>query len=310
VLFPRRLSHLRRLILTKLDSYSHLKIKVAVPRSGSSAHILENPQVPAVDATTSEAYIDRLGSSEHAMNAPKRLEGLTVFLPSHNEEGNVERVVGGFLRELPKVADRFEVVVVNDGSIDRTGEIADRLAAEDSRVMVVHHPKNRGYGGAFSSGLRSGTQPFLLLADGDGQFDPAEMSKLTSRIDGYDVVIGRRAHRADHLMRRINGKAWTILSRTLFGLHVTDMDCGFKLFRREAVKGITLYSNSAMITTELMARLAGRNARICEVDVTHLPRIAGEQTGNSPIVVLRAFKEMFELYRDLKTARRGKNGGN
>jgi len=239
------------------------------------------------------------------MKAPARLPGLTVFLPSHNEEGNVERVVAGFLAELPRVAEHYEVVVVDDGSRDRTGEIADRLAAENPHVLVVHHAKNLGYGGAVSSGLRSGTQPFLLLLDGDGQFDPAEMSKLTSRIENYDVVIGRRARRADNLMRRINGKAWTTLSRTLFGLRITDMDCGFKLFRREAVAGITLRSNSAMITTELMARLAGRNARICEVDVTHLPRVAGEQTGNSPRVVLRAFKEMFELYRDLKAARRG-----
>ncbi len=241
---------------------------------------------------------------------PGRLTGLTVFLPSHNEEGNVERVVKNFLAELPKVAECYEVVVVDDGSRDRTGEIADRLAAENPNVLVIHHPKNLGYGGAVNSGLHSGTQPFLLLCDGDGQFDPAEMPKLISRIDGYDVVIGRRAHRADNIVRRINGKAWTALSRTLFGLRVTDMDCGFKLFRREAVAGITLHSNSAMITTELMARLAGRNARICEVDVTHLPRLAGEQTGNSPLVVLHAFREMFTLYRDLKTARRGEKSSN
>lgn len=237
------------------------------------------------------------------MTAPARLPGLTVFLPSHNEEGNVERVVKGFLAELPRVAEKFEVVVVDDGSRDLTGEIADRLAAEDRRVVVIHHEKNLGYGGAVNSGLRSGTQPYLLLADGDGQFDPAEMSKLTSRIGDYDVVIGRRARRADNLMRRINGKAWTTLSRLLFGLRISDMDCGFKLFRRAAVEGIRLRSNSAMITTELMARLAGRNARICEVDVTHLPRMAGEQTGNSPLVVIHAFKEMFLLYRDLRAAR-------
>ncbi len=237
------------------------------------------------------------------MTGPARLAGITVFLPSHNEEGNVERVVAGFLAELPRVAERYEVVVVDDGSHDRTGEIADRLAAENPHVLVVHHAKNLGYGGAVNSGLRSGTQPYLLLADGDGQFDPAEMSKLTSLIENYDVVIGRRAQRADNFMRKINGKAWTTLSRLLFGLQITDMDCGFKLFRREAVAGITLHSNSAMITTELMARLAGRKARICQVDVTHLPRIAGEQTGNSPLVVLKAFREMFALYRELKAVR-------
>jgi glycosyltransferase involved in cell wall biosynthesis len=266
------------------------------------------------DTTQSAPRIDReAGRSDaeaRSMTTDRRLPGITVFLPSHNEEGNVERVVSNFLAELPKVAERYEVVVVDDGSHDRTGAIADRLAAADPHVMVVHHAKNLGYGGAVNSGLRSGTQPFLLLCDGDGQFDPAEMTKLTSRIDGYDVVIGRRAQRADNIMRRINGKAWTILSRTLFGLRVNDMDCGFKLFRREAVAGITLHSRSAMITTELMARLAGRNARICEVDVTHLPRMAGEQTGNSPLVVMSAFREMFALYRDLKAARRGEKSLN
>jgi glycosyltransferase involved in cell wall biosynthesis len=253
------------------------------------------------------AEAKRPNSASRAMTTPARLPGLTVFLPSHNEEENVEGVVKRFLAELPRVAEKYEVVVVNDGSRDRTGEIADRLAAETPHVLVVHHPKNLGYGGAVNSGLRSGSQPYLLLSDGDGQFDPAEMSKLTSRIADCDVVIGRRARRADNLMRRINGKAWTTLSRLLLGLQINDMDCGFKLFRREALEGITLHSNSAMITTELMARLAACNARICQVDVTHLPRVAGEQTGNSPLAIIRAFKDLFLLYGDLKAARRGEN---
>jgi glycosyltransferase involved in cell wall biosynthesis len=282
---------------------------VSATASGSFKAQVEKRQVHCTQAARSElAQINGANGkdvSRRAMTAPARLPGLTVFLPSHNEEGNVERVVIGFLSELPRVAEHYEVVVVDDGSRDRTGEIADRLAAENPHVLVVHHPKNLGYGGAVSTGLYSGTQPYLLLADGDGQFDPAEMSQLTSRIDHYDVVIGRRKHRADGIMRRVNGKAWTTLSRLLFGLRIRDMDCGFKLFRREAVAGITLQSKSAMITTELMARLAGRNARICEVDVTHLPRLAGEQTGNKPLVVLSAFRDMFSLYWELKAARRG-----
>jgi glycosyltransferase involved in cell wall biosynthesis len=282
---------------------------VAVIASGSLEADFETHQVDGVEAALSERAQngDAKGkdAARRAMTTPARLAGLTVFLPSYNEEGNVERVVAGFLAELPRVAERYEVVVVDDGSRDRTGEIADRLATENPHVLVIHHAKNLGYGGAVGTGLHSGTEPYLLLSDGDGQFDPAEMRQLTSRIENYDVVVGRRVRRADNLMRRINGKAWSTLSRSLFGLRITDMDCGFKLFRREAVAGITLHSNSAMVTTELMARLAGRNARICEVDVTHLPRVAGEQTGNSPRVVLRAFRDMFALYRELKAARRG-----
>jgi glycosyltransferase involved in cell wall biosynthesis len=232
-----------------------------------------------------------------------RLPGVTVFLPAHNEEGNLERVVRGFCTELPSDADDYEVIIVDDGSSDRTGEIADRLAGADTHVKVVHHPINCGYGGAVISGIRAAIQPYVLLCDGDGQFDPVDVKLLAARIRDHDVVVGRRTRRADHLMRRINGQAWTILVRILFGLRVADVDCGFKLFRRELLKGMELHARGAMISTELMARLAGRGARICEVDVQHLPRLEGEQSGNSLKVVLRAFRELFVLYRDLKSAR-------
>lgn len=232
-----------------------------------------------------------------------RLPGLSIFLPSHNEEGNVERVVNGFLAELPKVADEYEVIVVDDGSRDRTGAIADQLAAANPHVRVVHHEINRGYGGAVISGLRTAKMPWVMLSDGDGQFDPADMRLLVDRTSDHDVVVGRRIHRADPLVRRINGKAWTILVRLMFGLRISDMDCGFKLFRTDLVQDLELHAQGAMITTELMARLAGRKARICEVGVKHLPRTAGEQTGANLRVIGRAFKELFKLYRELKSAR-------
>ncbi len=234
-----------------------------------------------------------------------RLPGLSVFLPAHNEEANIERVVTGFCKEMPNVADAFEVIVVDDGSRDQTGAIADRIAAADSRVKVVHHQVNRGYGGAVISGIRAATMPWVLLSDGDGQFDPADVQLLAARTPEFDVVVGRRVHRADPLMRRVNGKAWTILVRMMFGLHISDMDCGFKLFRRELLQDMELHAHGAMITTELMARLAGRQARICEVGVKHLPRLAGEQTGANLKVIMRAFKELFGLYRELKAARVG-----
>jgi glycosyltransferase involved in cell wall biosynthesis len=206
---------------------------------------------------------------------------------------------------MPRVADDYEVIVVDDGSSDRTGELADRIAAADSHVKVVHHEVNLGYGGAVISGIRAASMPWVLLADGDGQFDPADVELLASRTPEYDVVVGRRVHRADPLMRRINGKAWTLLVRIMFGLRISDMDCGFKLFRGEFLKDMDLHAHGAMITTELMARLAGRHARICEVPVKHLPRVAGEQSGANFRVIARAFKELFGLYRELKSARGG-----
>jgi glycosyltransferase involved in cell wall biosynthesis len=238
-----------------------------------------------------------------AVNPKGRLPGISVFLPAHNEEGNIERVVKGFCAELPLVANRYEVVVVDDGSRDRTGEIVEGLAAANPHIKVVHHPINRGYGGAVISGILASTQPYVLLCDGDGQFDPADVALLAARMPAYDVVVGRRTRRADHLIRRLNGKAWTTLVRLLFNLNISDMDCGFKLFRREVLDGIELRSQGALISTELMARIAGHGARICEVDVRHLPRQEGEPTGAKLGVILRSFGELFALFRELRAAR-------
>jgi len=235
-----------------------------------------------------------------------RLPGLSVFLPSHNEEGNVERVVNDWLKEMPRAAERAEVIVVNDGSRDRTGEIADRLAATDSRVKVVHHQVNRGYGGAVISGIRAATMPYVLLCDGDGQFDPADIELMIPFVPEFDVVAGRRARRADPLMRRINGKAWTTLVQIVLGITISDIDCGFKLFKREFLDGMELKAHGAMISTELMARVTGRGAKVKEVDVQHLPRVTGEQSGANLKVVAKAFKELFALYRDLKDENRRK----
>jgi glycosyltransferase involved in cell wall biosynthesis len=237
------------------------------------------------------------------VSAPHRIPGLSVFLPSHNEEGNVERVVGAYLAELPRITDDYEVIVVDDGSRDRTGAIADRLASADSHVKVVHHQVNRGYGGAVISGIRAASKPYVLLCDGDGQFDPADIELMTVFVPEYDVVAGRRAHRADPLMRRVNGMAWSGLVRILLGITISDIDCGFKLFKREMLDGMELRAHGAMISTELMARLAGRGAKVKEVDVAHLPRLTGEQSGASFKVVMRAFKELITLYRELKAER-------
>lgn len=233
-----------------------------------------------------------------------RLSGLSVFLPSHNEEANVERVVRAYLAELPNVAGDYEIIVVNDGSRDRTGEVAARLAAENPRVKVVNHEVNRGYGGAVISGIRASSMPYVMLSDGDGQFDPRDVEKLAAFMPEYDVIVGRRARRADHLMRRINGKAWTLLVRVVLGVTISDIDCGFKMFKRELLEGMELRAHGAMISTELMARLQGRGARIKEVDVQHLPRTAGEQSGANLRVVARAFRELFVLYGALRAERR------
>jgi glycosyltransferase involved in cell wall biosynthesis len=245
-----------------------------------------------------------VAATARLVTEPAQLSGISVFLPCHNEEGNIERVVAALEFELPRIAQRHEIIVVDDGSRDRTGEIADRLVAANPRLKVVHHPLNRGYGAAVISGIRACSQPWTVLCDGDGQFEASDIARLTAKVPEYDVVVGRRMHRADPLMRRVNGKAWTVLMRILLGIRVGDIDCGLKLFRRDLLEGIDLQAKGAMISAELMAQLAGRGARICEVDVHHLPRLTGEQSGASVKVIARAFRELFLLYGRLHKARR------
>jgi len=234
---------------------------------------------------------------------PPHLDGVSVFLPAHNEAGNIERVVIGWRAELPRVTDDWEIIVVDDGSRDDTGAIADRLSSADPRVGVVHHEVNRGYGGAVISGITASSKSWVLLCDGDGQFDPADIEILARRAGDSDVIVGRRGHRADPFMRRLNGRAWTIFMRILFGIAISDIDCGFKLFRRELIVPAELKARGAMISTELMARMAGRGARMAEVDVRHLPRQTGQQSGASVRVIMRAFRELMVLYRDIRSAR-------
>lgn len=233
-----------------------------------------------------------------------RVPGISAFLPCYNEEGNVQSVVEALDPELQRIAGRHEIVVVDDGSRDRTGEIAGRLAATNPHVKVVRHSINLGYGAAVISGIRACTQPWIVLCDGDGQFVASDIGKLLHKATEHDVVVGRRARRADPLMRRFNGRAWTLLTRRLLGIHISDVDCGLKLFRRDLLEGIELQARGAMISAELMAQLTARGARICEVDVQHLPRRNGEQSGANLRVILRAFKELFLLYGRLRKARR------
>jgi glycosyltransferase involved in cell wall biosynthesis len=234
-----------------------------------------------------------------AVEVPGR--SLSVFFPMFNEQENAEESVRRALAVLPRLVEEFEVILVNDGSRDRTGALADELAARDPRVRVVHHPVNRGYGASLRSGLAAARHELVFFTDGDLQFDLAEIGLLLREIGAADVVAGYRLDRKDPLQRRLNGILWTRLVRAVLGLRIRDVNCAFKLFRREALAKIApLEAEGAMLSAELMVKLQRSGARLREVGVHHFPRPRGQQTGANPGVILKAFRELLALRAKLE----------
>ena len=234
-----------------------------------------------------------------------RLPSISAFFPAYNEEANVASMVERLRGVLPGVADDYEIIIVDDGSQDRTPEIADQLAAADPRVRVVHHAQNRGYGGALKSGFEASRKAYVFFTDGDGQFDVAEIAQLLPHLPHYDVVIGYRIHRAEGGLRRLNAGAWNLLVRRLFGIPSRDVDCAFKLFDRRVFDVVHPEAEGAMISTEILARTVRAGFRVTEVGVHHYPRRHGTPTGGNPLVIARAFYELFKLYRKItREARR------
>jgi glycosyltransferase involved in cell wall biosynthesis len=232
--------------------------------------------------------------------AVPRLSSLSIVLPCLNEAPNIERAVAEALRAGLRFADHCEVVVVDDGSRDDTRAIAERLAAADPRIVVVVHPENRGYGAAVRSGLQASTQAWVLLTDGDLQFDLQELGAMLPLTADHDLIAGRRIDRADPLGRRLAAGAWNRLMRRSFGVEVHDVDCAFKLMRGDAARALPLHSGGAMVSAELLVRAGMAGWRIAELGVHHRPRVAGEPTGGDVRVILRAFRERRALRRTLR----------
>jgi glycosyltransferase involved in cell wall biosynthesis len=220
----------------------------------------------------------------------------------YNEEGNIEQAVTSALAVLSEVTDQHEVIVVDDGSRDQTAAIADRLAANNGNVRVVHHPVNRGYGAAVRSGLSAARHPLLVLADGDNQFDLTELPVLLRNLGENDIISGYRIARHDPALRRLYAFMYNRTARLLFGISIRDVNCGFKVYRKSVVERLLpqLRSTGALINVEMFARARKLGARVTEVGVHHYPREVGQQTGGNPAVIVRACKEMLELWRELR----------
>ena len=237
---------------------------------------------------------EQSGANEYG-NEPISSHSISVVLPAYNEEQVIANTVFTVLHVLNTWRMDFEVLVVNDGSTDRTGEIVAALALAGAypRVRLITHQTNEGYGASLVSGFAAATKELTFFMDSDGQFDIRDLRKFFPFIDTYDAVIGYRRDRQDSWMRKLNAWGWKHLIGWVLDVHVRDVDCAFKLLHTEFLYQHPLETRGAMINTELLYRLTRDGYSYHEIGVHHLPRLYGRATGARPSVILRAFRELF-----------------
>jgi glycosyltransferase involved in cell wall biosynthesis len=226
------------------------------------------------------------------------MKSISVAMPAYNEAENIAAMVEDVIQTLDTLTDDYEVIVVDDGSRDGTGEVVRSLQRRYPWVRLVQHEVNQGYGAAAFSGLTSATRELVFFTDSDRQFDLQEIEKLLAHIDQNDLVVGYRAPRRDPFMRKLNGWGWSALVTLLFGYTARDIDCAFKLMRRQVVTCLQdeVQSRGATFSAEFLVRAKRAGFRIREVPLSgHRPRVAGSQTGARLDVILRAFKELLQF---------------
>jgi glycosyltransferase involved in cell wall biosynthesis len=224
---------------------------------------------------------------------------LSLVFPAFNEAENLPELLESAAKTGDQLGLPFEIVVVDDGSSDRSAELLTRWSARDERIRAVHHEANRGYGAALRSGLREARGDFVFFSDADLQFDLGEIVHLLEHADDFEIVAGYRAPRRDPWLRRVIAAGWGLLVGRLFALGVRDIDCAFKVFRREVLDAIPIESIGAFVNTEILVRARAAGFRIKQVPVSHRRRYQGRQTGAHPRVIARALVELAQLYREL-----------
>lgn len=225
---------------------------------------------------------------------------ISVFFPCYNEEYNIKKAVDSANDFLPSIASDYEIIVVDDGSKDRTADIVRSLSEENPLVRLISHETNKGYGAALRSGFRNSTKDYIFFTDGDNQFDIKELTSLLPWIGEVDIVVGYRIKRQDNYMRTINAWCFQNFVRLLFGLRIRDLNCAFKLFKREVIENAAMVSDGAFINAEILIGAMRKGYTMKQIGVTHYPRKWGTRTGANFKVIIKAFYELFKVRKTLR----------
>lgn len=232
-----------------------------------------------------------------------KIDEISLFLPAYNEGGVIKKTVLNSKKVMLKHFKRWEIIVVNDASKDDTGRIVEELSKEDPRIKVINHPVNKGYGGAFKTGLYSAKYNWIALTDSDGQFDFSEINNFVEKQyeTNADLVIGYYKKRQVSKFKILTSKMWELVVFLLFGLHVKDIDCGFKLISKKVVDEIPKLESErgAFISSEFLIKSRKAGFKIVEIPVTHYPRTTGKGTGRDLMVIVKSFVDLFRLWRKL-----------
>ncbi len=233
-----------------------------------------------------------------------KINKLSVFFPAYNEEKNIKSTIEKAKKVLVNLDIVWEILVIDDGSKDRTGEVADGFSRFDEKIRVVHHNPNRGYGGALKSGFENAKYEWVAFTDSDGQFDFSEITKFIEKQkqENADLVLGIRMHRADPFIRTVFTFVWSkMLPRILLGLRVTDYSCGFKLIRKKVyTEVLPLIGEEKVTQIEMLTKAQRKGFKFAEVEVHHYPRKFGHQTGANLKVVLKSMRDLLTLWYQIR----------
>lgn len=220
-----------------------------------------------------------------------------MFFPTYNEEKNIEKTIKDADKVLVSLHLNYEILIIDDGSTDKTPEVADKIAAENPKVRVIHHPVNIGYGGALKTGFKNAKYDWVAFTDSDGQFDFSEIELFLQKSDQADLIIGYRLDRNDDFSRKVFTFGWALIAKILLGLQAKDYSCGFKLIKKEVFDKVSpLITEEKVTQIEFLVKARKKKFRFVEVGVHHYPRVYGEQTGANINVVIKSILDLFKLW--------------
>jgi len=229
---------------------------------------------------------------------------ISMVIPVYNEEGNIRQCVTGALAMLTSLTTEFELILVESGSTDRTGAIADELAGRDERIKVLHQGAKKGVGNALKEGYAIARNEWVFYTDGDNPFEMSrfcEAAELLKRPD-VDVVNGRRVNRNDTMVRALYTRVYNFIMRFFFGVRVRDKAIGFKAFKRKVLDTIELHSDSMFISGEFLAQVYKHGFRVAEIDVYYRERTAGASTVNTRLVLAMVADLVRYAFREISHA--------